>query len=152
MAARVKKRADTSTNRESDKIIARLPAGMRAHLAEMAARKGKSMNAEIVTALAIYIAHDGEQDERTIKSELAELNEGIKLSEDGLIAMSKRLQAGVHYLEEILFDIRDVDLDSFISDQRDQGFNLTRREAIRKILRTYLDEHGYVGRPQNPPK
>jgi predicted HicB family RNase H-like nuclease len=41
--------ANTATNRESDKIIVRLPAGMRKHLAEMAARRGKSMNAEVVT-------------------------------------------------------------------------------------------------------
>jgi hypothetical protein len=53
--------ANTATNRESDKIIVRLPAGMRKHLAEMAARRGKSMNAEVVTALAIYII-DGEPD------------------------------------------------------------------------------------------
>jgi hypothetical protein len=78
MATRVKKRTDTSTNRESDKIIVRLPAGMRAHLADMAARRGKSMNAEVVTALAIYIAHDGDVDETTIKSSLTELKLEIK--------------------------------------------------------------------------
>lgn len=84
MAARVKKRTDTSTNRESDKIIVRLPAGMRAHLADMAARRGKSMNAEVVTALAVYIAHDGDVDETTIKSSLAELKLEIKYLRDTL--------------------------------------------------------------------
>ncbi|MDE5454024.1 Arc family DNA-binding protein [Bradyrhizobium sp. CSA112] len=143
MAARVKKRTDTSTNRESDKIFVRLPAGMRKHLAQVAARRGKSMNAEVVTALAIHIARDGEPDETTIKSELAELKEGIKLSEEGLIQMSKRLQAGVTGLENLFFDVRDVDLDAFISDQRGQGVGLTRTEAIRKILRSYLHERGY---------
>jgi hypothetical protein len=84
MAARVKKRTDTSTNRESDKIIVRLPAGMRALLAELAARRGKSMNAEVVTALAVYIAHGGEVDETTIKSSLAELKLEIKHLRDTL--------------------------------------------------------------------
>jgi hypothetical protein len=54
MAARVKKRAGTSTNRESDKIIIRLPAGMRHTLAELAARNGRSMTAEVVAALAVH--------------------------------------------------------------------------------------------------
>ncbi|MCA6105101.1 Arc family DNA-binding protein [Bradyrhizobium australafricanum] len=57
MAARVKKRTDTtSTNRDSDKIIVRLPEGMRDHLALIARRNGRSMNAEVVTALAHYFA------------------------------------------------------------------------------------------------
>jgi hypothetical protein len=73
MATRVKKRTDTSTNRESDKIIVRLPQGMRATLARLAAERGRSMNAEVVTALAAYIAHWGEPDERTIKDALEKL-------------------------------------------------------------------------------
>jgi plasmid stability protein len=56
MVARVKKRADTATNRESDKIIVRLPEGMRDHLAMLAAANGRSMNAEVVTALARHFA------------------------------------------------------------------------------------------------
>jgi plasmid stability protein len=59
MAARVKKRAGTSTDRESDKIIVRLPEGMRHALAELAARNGRSMTAEVVTALAMYFANEG---------------------------------------------------------------------------------------------
>jgi plasmid stability protein len=58
MAARVKKRAGTSTNRESDKIIVRLPEGMRHALAELAAGNGRSMNAEVVTALAMYFENE----------------------------------------------------------------------------------------------
>jgi plasmid stability protein len=84
MAARVKKRTDTTTNRESDKIIVRLPAGMRAHLADMAARHGKSMTAEVITALAIHIAKDGDVDQTTIKSTLAELSLEIKHLRDTL--------------------------------------------------------------------
>jgi len=89
MAARTKKRTDTATNRESDKIIVRLPAGMRAYLADMAARHGKSMNAEVVTALAVYFAHDGEVDARTIKSELAEMKQEIKDLREILLAAYK---------------------------------------------------------------
>jgi hypothetical protein len=58
MAARVKKRAGTSTNRESDKIIVRLPEGMRQYLSEVAARNGRSMNAEVVRALEIYFVNE----------------------------------------------------------------------------------------------
>jgi len=58
MAARVKKRAGTSTNRESDKIIIRLPAGMRHTLAELAARNGRSMTAEVVAALAVHFENE----------------------------------------------------------------------------------------------
>ncbi|MEH2503684.1 plasmid stability protein [Bradyrhizobium sp. AZCC 1578] len=141
--AKKKTVSKTRPGRGADQFIVRLPEGMRAHLADMAARHGKSMNAEIVTALVMHIMRDGEPDESTIKSELAELKEGIKLSEEGLIQMSKRLQAGVIGLENLFFDVRDVDLDVFISDQRGQGVSLTRTEAIRKILRSYLDERGY---------
>jgi hypothetical protein len=134
MAARVKKRTDTSTNRESDKIITRLPRGMRADLAKLAAERGRSVNAEVVSALAQYISF------QTGKTS----DQGIILSEHGLFQISKRLEAGVHWLEQILFEVRDVDLDAFTSDQRKQGFNLTRTEAIRKVLREYLGERGYV--------
>ncbi|MGY3608088.1 MULTISPECIES: Arc family DNA-binding protein [unclassified Bradyrhizobium] len=151
MAARVKKRTDTSTNRDSDKIIVRLPDGMRKRLGRMAELHGKSTNAEVVTALEIHIARGGEPDETTIKNELSKLNDAIMLSEEGLIQMSKRFEAAALALDSILFDIRDVDLDGFISDQRDQGFSLTRTEAIRKILRAYLDEHGYGSESKKNP-
>jgi hypothetical protein len=84
MAARVKKRTDTSTNRESDKIIVRLPAGMRDHLAELAARRGKSMNAEVVTALAFHFAMDGEPDKHSIHAALQEMKQEIKYLRDTL--------------------------------------------------------------------
>jgi|SRR6516162_3711202 hypothetical protein len=47
----------------------------------LAAERGRSMNAEVVTALAAYIAHWGEPDDRTIKDALAKLTgeiEGLK--------------------------------------------------------------------------
>jgi hypothetical protein len=117
----------------------------------MAELHGKSTNAEVVTALEIHIARDGEPDETTIKNELSKLNDAIMLSEEGLIQMSKRFEAAALALDSLLFDIRDVDLDGFISDQRDQGFSLTRTEAIRKILRAYLDERGYGSESKKSP-
>ena len=85
MAARVKKRAGTSTNRESDKIIVRLPEGMRHALAELAARNGRSMNAEVVAALAMYFAKEeaAKQDqllgEAAIKELLANQQQTLEL-------------------------------------------------------------------------
>ena len=71
------------------------------------------------------------------------------LSAEGLIALSKRLQANVEGLEELLFDIRDIDLEAFISDQQSKGSVLTRNQAIRLILRTFLSENGFVRRPRD---
>jgi hypothetical protein len=48
--------------RGADQFMVRLPDGMRDRLAAMAARHGRSMNAEIVSALIAYIAYDGEID------------------------------------------------------------------------------------------
>jgi hypothetical protein len=66
------------------------------------------------------------------------------LSLEGIVAISKRLKAGVESLEEMLFDIRDVDLEAFIEDQQSKGTMLTRSQGIRLILRTYLSENGFV--------
>ena len=43
--------------RGSDQFMIRLPGKMRQHLAELADRHGRSMNAEVVTALAVHFAH-----------------------------------------------------------------------------------------------
>jgi hypothetical protein len=55
MAARVKKRPDTSTNRESDKIIVRLPEGMREDISALAEANSRSMTAEVVEALKNHL-------------------------------------------------------------------------------------------------
>jgi Arc-like DNA binding dprotein len=107
--ARVKKRTDTATNRESDKIIVRLPAGMRAYLTDMAGRRGRSVNAEVVTALASYIAHDGEVDTSTIKSALAEMKQEITLLRDALglkIEQAERGRALMAEVEEVTAQAR----------------------------------------------
>lgn len=100
--ARVKKRTDTSTNRESDKIISRLPKGMRANLARLADQRGRSANAEVVRALTQYLNF-----ELGVKPEAKSANEGYLLSEHGLYNISKRLEAGVGALEQLFFDARD---------------------------------------------
>jgi hypothetical protein len=59
------------------------------------------------------------------------------------------MEAAVAYLEEMLFDIRDVDLEAFIADQQSKGTMVTRTQAIRLILRTYLSEKGFVCGPRD---
>jgi hypothetical protein len=51
-----KKSTRKGPGRGSDQFIVRLPDGMRDFIAEMAERSGRSMNAEIVNALAHQIA------------------------------------------------------------------------------------------------
>jgi hypothetical protein len=85
MAARVKKRADTSTNRESDKIIIRLPAGMRHFLAEQAGRNGRSMNAEVVRALEIYFANEyaSQKESQSVATAIKDIRDRLdRLSEN----------------------------------------------------------------------
>ena len=53
-----KKTISKKTGQGSEQFQLRLPDGMREALAELAARNGRSMNAEIVTALAMYFAKE----------------------------------------------------------------------------------------------
>ena len=106
--------------------MVRMPPGMRSALSHEAERSGRSMNAEIVARLD------------------ASFQEFLSL--EGMVGVSKRLQAGVEALEGMFFDIRDLDLEAFIEDQQSKGIALTRTQAIRLILRTYLSERGFVRR------
>ena len=110
--------------RGSDQFVARLPPGMRDAIAHEAENNGRSMNAEIVARLAFSF-------------------EEI-LSNEGMIQVSKRFEATAQALEHLFFDLRDMDLDAFITDRREKGENLTRTEAIRLIVRNYLAENGYL--------
>ena len=113
--------------RGSDQFMVRMPPGMRSALSEEAERSGRSMNAEIVARLA------------------ASFEEFLSL--EGMVQISKRMTAAVDYLTEVIFDIRDmdlIDLEAFITDQQSKGTTLTRRQAVRLILRTYLSENGFV--------
>jgi plasmid stability protein len=49
-----KKTTVKRAGRDSDQFMVRLPDGMRKALTELAARNGRSMNAEIVHALAVH--------------------------------------------------------------------------------------------------
>jgi hypothetical protein len=115
------------TGRGSDQFMVRMPKGMRTALSEAAQSNGRSMNAEIVSRLADSF-----------------LEGGTQMSAEGYAALVKRLTAGVEFLEGVLFDIRDFDLEAFIEDQQSKGTMLTRTQAIRLILRTYLSENGFV--------
>ena len=108
--------------------MVRMPPGMRAALAAEAEENGRSMNAEIVDRLAFSF-------------------EKI-LSNEGLIVVSKRLSAVADAFTEMFFDVRDIDLEAFIADQQSKGTMLTRSQAIRLILRTYLSEKGFVRSPK----
>ena len=119
----------TKAGRGSDQFMVRMPPGMRSALAEEAARNGRSMNAEIVSRLAFTFEE--------------------MLSAEGLIALSKRMHAAVEAMEGLFFDIRDIDLEAFISDQQSKGSVLTRNQAIRLILRTYLSENGFMRGPRD---
>jgi hypothetical protein len=141
--AKKKPTSKTRPGRGADQFIVRLPTGMRDTLAGWAARHGRSMNAEILSAIDGHL----------------EFLQGDLLNARGFQLISKRLDAGVAALEHLitgedglfrllLHDLRDVGLEAFISHQRSQGISLTRREAIRTILRAYLEEHGYVRQPE----
>jgi hypothetical protein len=119
----------TKAGRGSDQFMVRMPPGMRSALSAEAERNGRSMNAEIIGRIAYSF-------EEVINTE-------------GVIALSKRMEAAVSYLEEMLYDIRDIDLEAFIADQQSKGTMLTRTQAIRLILRTYLSEKGFVHGPRD---
>ena len=129
MAKKVAK--TTKVGRGSDQFMVRMPPGMRSALSEEAERSGRSMNAEIVARLD------------------ASFEEFLNL--EGMVVISKRMTAAINYLEEVIIDIRDmdlIDLDAFIADQQSKGTTLTRRQAVRLILRTYLSENGFVRLPK----
>jgi hypothetical protein len=54
-----KKTVSKKTGRGSEQFQLRMPDGMREHLAGVAERERRSMNAVIVTALALYFAREG---------------------------------------------------------------------------------------------
>ena len=91
MAARVKKRVGTATNRESDKIIVRLPEGMRHALAELAARNGRSMNAEVVAALAIYFANETKDQLSGVETAIRELTDQLASQHQTLDELVKKI-------------------------------------------------------------
>jgi plasmid stability protein len=61
--------------RDFDQFIVRLPDGMRSTLAELAARNGRSMTAEVVAALTAYFAKEeaAKQDQLGVEPALREL-------------------------------------------------------------------------------
>jgi hypothetical protein len=58
----VKKAISRKTDRGSEQFQLRLPDGMRKRLADVAERQGHTMNAVIVTALAMYFQYSENQD------------------------------------------------------------------------------------------
>jgi hypothetical protein len=115
--------APKKTNRESDKFMLRLPPGMREAIAREAARSNRSMNAELIGRLDFSFEN--------------------ALTNKVLLSVSKDLADTADLLRSLLAS-DELDLHSFIADQRAKGVKLTQSEAIRLIVRTYLAEQGYL--------
>jgi hypothetical protein len=64
--------------RGSDQFIVRLPEGMREYLSEVAERSGRSMNAEIVAALAVHFANEGVPLNDRVKNEIIDMQKAIE--------------------------------------------------------------------------
>ena len=114
-------------SRGSDQFMLRMPEGMREQLRTAAAEHGRSMNTEIVERLAETLS------ERY-----------LPISEIGIMALFKRLEATSRAFEDIFYDSYMLDLDGFIADQAVAGNRMNRVQAVRHILWEYLREHGYV--------
>lgn len=110
----------------ADRFQVRLPDGMREQIARAAKANGRSMNAEILDRLH---------------------SPYVNLSEDGLIALARRLQATTLALEDLFFGMRDLDLTPFLTEQAKAGNPMTREQALRHILRDWLIGHGYLEMP-----
>jgi non-homologous end joining protein Ku len=83
----VKKAKQIRPGRASDQFIVRFPGGMRNEIAQQAQENGRSMNAEIVARL-----------DASFQS---------FLSQEGLVAVSRRLEGAAAAFEQLYFDVRD---------------------------------------------
>lgn len=110
--------------RGSDQFVLRLPPGMRDAIAREAEKSGRSMNAEIVDRLTRSFERSADPHEiaRTLE----------------------RIAGAADVLDGIFFGPENIALDAFIAEYRTKEGTLTRNEAIRIIVNTYLAEHGYV--------
>jgi hypothetical protein len=115
------------TGRDSDKFMLRLPDGMRDEIEATAKENGRSMNAEIVVRLG---------------------RPYLDLSDEGIIALFKRLEATTEGLEELYFSARDFDIDAVVEDLKKKSeMRLTRAQAVRHIIQDWLTAHGYLPNP-----
>lgn len=114
----------TKAGRGSDQFVLRLPPGMRDAIAREAEKAGRSMNAEIVERIARSFERSADPQEiaRTLE----------------------RIAGAADVLDGIFFGPENVALNVFISEQRAKGTPLTRNEAIRIVVNTWLAENGYV--------
>jgi len=100
------------TDQTSDKFVLRLPDGMRDMVAEMAERNGRSMNAEIVNALAHQIARFSP--EKEVPARLTELMND---------AMAERIRRGEiqHSVREMSARLEHIakELDHIVSESRE---------------------------------
>ncbi len=119
-----KAKAIPKVGRESDKFMLRFPTGMRDTIAREAEKAGRSMNAEIVERIARSFERSADPQE--------------------IARMLERIAGAANVLDGIFFGPENIALDAYIAENRTKGGTLTRNEAIRIIVNTYLSEHGYV--------
>lgn len=107
----------------ADKFMLRMPDGMRDRIAADAKANGRSMNAEILVRLD---------------------QPYLDLSDIGIIAMFKRLEATTIALEELFFASRDLDVSAYVADEAKAGRIISRQQAIYTIVQDWLISHGYL--------
>lgn len=127
----------------AEKIVVRLPNGMRDRLADVARANGRSVNAEVVARLTLTFETVGD------------------LSVLGAHAFVSRLEANAEateYTARRLFyelalltggDISEKEnlgaaIDAYIAETDDRQ---VRHQAVRTILEAWLTEHGFLQRP-----
>jgi plasmid stability protein len=96
-----KKTTIKRAGRDSDQFMVRLPDGMRKRLAVVAERNGRSMNAEIVTALAMYFENEdaapgskGYRRSAEIETALKDLVDQMANQHGELVQLIKRTAKG----------------------------------------------------------
>jgi hypothetical protein len=87
--------------RGSDQFMVRLPDGMRDTIAKMAERNGRSMNAEIVSALADHIVRDGQPSKDDITAALTELRTDV-IEHRKLFDLSREILSKMQNTERLL--------------------------------------------------
>jgi plasmid stability protein len=137
MAARVKKRTTgTVTNRESDKVIVRLPEGMRAALAARAASNGRSMTAEVVAALSTHLSGNTEQE--TLAQARGKIDEAI----EALVDTERSLKITMQNFEKLADKAAPAHVATLDAWIKKHAPEMTRPEAIGHLVELGMKAKG----------
>jgi hypothetical protein len=91
----MKKTSPAATSRASDKFILRLPDGMRKHLAKVAEREGRSMNAIAIAALAMYLEKEKQNQLLGVETAIRELTDQLANQHQTLELLKKIIQSPI---------------------------------------------------------